>query len=482
MQVDVGADVSLKGGAGGALNVGYNSESHKSMDTSSKVHKSAYYCFTYAAGMPPYLDWETTDEFMTEKDQLPTDASVFDRCTVSLFKKRSRSCDGVYRWMEFFDLFGTHITTEIHLGGRITRFLTAPTEAMDAFSKAGFNVDVALNAIISGALVDIQAGLDHSQQEALEKLNESCEVTFSVLGGIHVGKRITPKSLLKWKSTVPRYPMPIKMNVTPMDVFLGEEYEHAYREALNFYVTLSDALPWIVQKHNGVDLTARSLVMSASQHVVRGGQASEITLECSAHQKILFGFILAYDVDDHNVTVFICPSNSAKCSRENKDNNQAMIWALCGNSMGLQIMQQAKNFSAEEDTKAVTCNSGYTLLTGFSLVTSHKKKPHIKSFDPCRTGENGCHVSSKYASSIWGVCVDKRLPGLERATTLAIHTPSRKAVKLGENYLLLTGFRAHFGKEFEVSVCERYTTGCTLEKSPDASSVSIAWGIFRNSG
>lgn len=59
---------------------------------------------------------ETTDEFMTEKDQLPTDASVFDRCTVSLFKKRSRSCDGVYRWMEFFDLFGTHITTEIHLG------------------------------------------------------------------------------------------------------------------------------------------------------------------------------------------------------------------------------------------------------------------------------------------------------------------------------------------------------------------------------
>ncbi|KAK1442625.1 hypothetical protein BgAZ_301430 [Babesia gibsoni] len=416
--IDIGIDVSLQSGHGGKVATGYHEESMKKMAKSSKIHKSAYYCFTYAAGMPPYLDWDTTEEFHDEMKALPKDVSIFDKCTISQYRNKEKTCDDVSKWMEFFSLFGTHVTTEIHLGGRIIRYLTVPNEALKSFSKAGFNAEIAVKTIISGALAEANLGIDHAQQEALKTLSDSCELTFSVLGGIHVGKNITPSSILKWKATVPRFPMPIKMTVTPMDHFLGAEYEHVYKEAMDFYVTLNNALPWFVQAHNGIDFNLKTMVTAAYQMIKTGAEESIVTVECPKNKKILFGFILDHDMDSHRFKVTLCPSNSKRCTNGNSNRHQTVIWVLCGNAMGLNIVQKLQHFE-DEGTKTLSCAETEAIITGFALLESSEKKQPIKKLDPCKTGATACKVKEHNQATIWIVCVDKRFPGLENASTMA---------------------------------------------------------------
>ncbi|GIX64657.1 DNA-directed RNA polymerase I RPA2 [Babesia caballi] len=439
LQVDVGVGAALKDGVGGSANIGYNGHSKLNVKTSSKVHKSAYYCFTYAAGMPPYLKWDTTDDFKAELEYLPTDVSLLDTCTVKLFKKKAKACEAMSQWVDFFTLYGTHVTTEVHLGGKITRFLVAPTEALDTFTKAGFDAKVAVSAIISGALANIKGELSHQEQEAIQKLSDSCDLRFSVLGGIHVSKHITPQSLLKWRATVPIFPMPIRMTVTSLDTFLGAAYRQAYLRAMNFYVELGGALPWEVQKHNGMNFSVKSMINSAFPQVVHGRGTDPVTLDCPNHTRVLFGFVLEKDDGKRTFTVHLCPSNSPNCVHDSRPKAATALWALCGNSLGLNIVQHARAFGASAKDKVVRCRSGYSILTGFILQTSSDSDAYIKSLTPCQTGSDQCSTDAPVAAHIWAVCVDKRFPGLELSTTLAETTNGPGNAHLGDTLNILTG-------------------------------------------
>ncbi|CDR95039.1 mac/perforin domain containing membrane protein, putative [Babesia bigemina] len=510
VQLNAKGDATLQAGGNGSIDVAYDKASKTNVNKSSKVHKNSYYCFTYAAGMPPYLNWNTTEEFQAELEELPATVKEFENCTVKLFKNKAKVCEGMSKWVEFFSLFGTHVTTEIHLGmfavvnsiicrsgGKITRILTAPSDAVESFSKSGLDVNAAVGAIISGALVDAKAGLKSSEQDALQEFSDSCDLRFSVLGGIHVSKNVTPQSLLKWRATVPLFPMPIRIVVTPIDTFIKKKYKNAYREAFNFYVELSGALPWVVQQHNGIDFNVKTMLNSSYPLAVGSKSGKPPCIECPNHTRILFGFIMEKDDAKKTTTLYRCLSNSSSCFREQNTASQMTIWALCGNSMGLSIAQYAMNFESSAKEKAVKCKAGFTLLTGFILETLPDQKHYIKSATPCNTGSDTCRTDSQLETRIWAVCVDKRFPGMEvvlplpaydylqNVTTLAKSTEISTRDVLGKELRILTGVLTIFinipichGESLHIDTCERYTKGCSLTKESNGSCKSLAWGIF----
>ncbi|GFE54518.1 DNA-directed RNA polymerase I subunit [Babesia ovis] len=478
VRVNAAGTATLTVGGGGTLDIGYTDLSKLNVKKSSKVYKTSYYCFTYAAGMPPYLDWETTEDFAIAINDLPYDVETFESCTVKLFKKKSKFCEGMSKWVEFFLQFGTHVTTEIQLGGKITRFLIAPTESMDSFSKVGLNVDVAVKAIISGKLVEAKNDLNSTQQKALQEFSDTSELKFSVLGGIHVSKSITPESLLKWKATVPLFPMPIRTIYTPLDVFLDSKYKHAYRAALNFYVELNGSLPWVVQKHNGITFNVETLINTSQPIVLASSKDSNVKIECPGHKRILFGFIMESDPEKHTFRLYSCKSNTSTCLRERIGNVQTVIWAICGNTMGLQFKQHALSFERLAKDKIVKCKTGYSLLTGFIVETAEDETYLMKSLTPCNTGAKECRSLSHLDTHIWAVCVDKRFPGLEHCKTLAQSDVNPTVVNLGANMRLLTGIRACYGSFNDVRLCERFSLGCRLETSAGSPCASFIWGIF----
>lgn len=54
---DVGVNVKIPNVGTGSLNTQYQELKKDSEHTNNKLYTNSYYCFTYAAGIPPTLDW-----------------------------------------------------------------------------------------------------------------------------------------------------------------------------------------------------------------------------------------------------------------------------------------------------------------------------------------------------------------------------------------------------------------------------------------
>eukprot|EP00371_Babesia_bovis_P001074 XP_001609721.1 mac/perforin domain containing membrane protein [Babesia bovis T2Bo] len=418
-QFDFGGFAMSSGLGSGALRAGYTDISGKTQHISSKQYTNSYYCFTYAAGMPPYFNWETTSDFDIALNELPKEVKSFDQCTVELYKKKSKKCGSISKWVDFFLQFGTHVTTEIQLGGKIIRLLTIPNNAMDSFLKSGLNVDVAVKAVISGALLEVNEKLNSEQQKAIKELQDD--------------------SLLKWKSTVPIFPMPIRTIYAPLDMFIHSSYKEAYRNALNFYIKLNGALPWVVHQHNGTTLNVESIINMSTALVLVNTDDDIVKLDCPHNDKVIFGFILEMEIEQRTFSVYQCPTDAYSCSKERQKKCDIVIWMLCGSSMGLNVMQYAHNFDASNSEKEVKCLSGYKLLTGFIAESSPEKDKSLANLIPCHTGADLCRSNSSLETHIWAVCIDERLPGLGRTSTLCQSDYGEQIVKIGENMPILTG-------------------------------------------
>lgn len=138
--------------------------------------------------------------------------------------------------------------------------MSVPSSIIESLANKGLDVNAAIGAVISGVSANIAVGVSKSEESEIKQLKKSSKLKFSVLGGIHPDRNISPTSIRKWKSTVPRYPMPIKIDVESISTFLPRSYYNSFKEALSFYITLNKALPWDIEQKNKRLMTMKSLV------------------------------------------------------------------------------------------------------------------------------------------------------------------------------------------------------------------------------
>ncbi|AFZ81232.1 MAC/Perforin domain-containing protein [Theileria equi strain WA] len=496
VEADVSVKVKVPNIGSAAITTNYNDIIKESENVKNKVYTSTYYCFTYAAGMPPSLDWISTEEFQTAVKELPNEFKDFEGCTTDMYEKKSKMCKDQEKWLDFFNEFGTHVVTEVHLGGKLTRFLTVPSSSVESFKNKGYNVNVAIGAALSGIDGTIAAGVSDDYKREVENFTRSCKVDFSVLGGIHPSKNISEDSILKWKASIPKSPMPVKIVLTSLETFLTNKQRLTYREALNFYISLSKVLPWEIELKNGNVLTLKSLVKTGSfkcnsqvsgavQETNLAESSNKVVAKCPNGKRILFGFIVRAIND--SISVYSCMQNRyikifvktklrTFCSPESDMNGTIWIWILCGNSLGLEL----KGYSSEDK---ITCENGEKILTGF--IITKKDKISSVQFTACNTGQSTCSKSTDESSFLWAVCVDERIPGLKDVVTLAnsgdrsIDSDLYSIAGLTSLLNLCTlGVSLCYKKQkSESSVCERFIKGCPKSNVSECI-FSLSWGIF----
>ncbi|BAM42158.1 MAC/perforin [Theileria orientalis strain Shintoku] len=473
-EADVGITVKVPNAGTGSLSTQYENLKDEKEGVSNKLYTNAYYCFTYAAGIPPTLDWITTDEFTESASELPKTIKHYEECTIEKYKKRKKVCSDLLKWMEFFSEFGTHVVTQIHLGGKLTRYLSVPSSVVDSLAKNGFEVNAVIGAAISGVNVDVSVGVSQHFEEELKNLKKSSKLKFSVMGGIHPDKNISPASIRKWKSTVPKYPMPIRMDLVNISTYLPREYYNAFKEAMNFYIGLNEALPWDIEEKEGRIMTLKSILVNSTQ-VIASNANEEIPLaKCPKDKRVLFGFILNID-KELKTEVYPCPQNKygtpksrffrAFCTVDKlSENSNTFIYILCGNSLGLEFKTKYENNQNE-----LTCDEGDQIITGFNMMLNMTK------VTPCKTGASSCETDHKGAMMI--VCADKRIPELKAVETVANIVTNDK-IDIGDTRYTLIGLVGCIAeKSSVVSACSSFANGCKLI-TKDTCNLSIGWGMF----
>ncbi|XP_953003.1 MAC/perforin, putative [Theileria annulata] len=358
---DVQVDVKVPNVGTGSLNTQYQELKADSENRKNKLYTNTYYCFTYAAGIPPTLDWNTTEDFNLSVSELPKKIKDYEKCTPEGYKKRIKECKDLVKWMEFFSEFGTHVVVQVHLGeqrinqyilgGKLTRYLSVPSSIIESLSNKGFDVNAVIGAVISGVKTDISVGASKSDESEIKQLKKSSKLKFSVLGGIHPDRQISPSSIRNWKSTVPRYPMPIKIDVETISTFLPRSYYNSFKEALNFYITLNKALPWDIEQKEKRLMTIKSLLVNSKQVVVTNKNDEIPVAKCQNGKRVLFGFIINI-YEDLTTSVYSCIQYKKFCTvDEIMEKSTVIIYTLCGNSLGLEFKTKYVNDENGENVK-----------------------------------------------------------------------------------------------------------------------------------
>eukprot|EP00375_Theileria_parva_P001299 XP_763970.1 hypothetical protein [Theileria parva strain Muguga] len=284
---DVGVNVKIPNVGTGSLNTQYQELKKDSEHTNNKL--------------------STTEDFNLSVSELPKKIKDYEKCTPEGYKNRIKECKDLVKWMEFFSEFGTHVVVQVHLG-KLTRYLSVPSSIIESLANKGLDVNAAIGAVISGVSANIAVGVSKSEESEIKQLKKSSKLKFSVLGGIHPDRNISPTSIRKWKSTVPRYPMPIKIDVESISTFLPRSYYNSFKEALSFYITLNKALPWDIEQKNKRLMTMKSLLVNSKQILVTNKNDELPVAKCQDGKRVLFGFIININ-EDLSTSVYSCVQN-----------------------------------------------------------------------------------------------------------------------------------------------------------------------------
>ncbi|KAK2198335.1 Membrane attack complex component-perforin (MACPF) domain [Babesia duncani] len=388
----------------------------------NKIYKNTYYCFTYSAGMPASFDWKTKREFDEAVNRLHPNYKTFKRCSSALFESKAIECEELLDWIDFFTEFGTHVATEVHLGGRLTRFLKAPKKAIETLNEHGLSVEVAASAVLSGIEGSVKVGTNQKEKQAFDTFTKSSKLEFNVLGGIHTSKTITPESLLKWKASIPKFPMPIKVELIGLDVFLPEYLKEAYKQALQLYIGINKALPWNSESDDGKIFNARTMVcifvmyffswiLDSYQVVFTHQDDTSSAANCPNDTRILFGFIIVTNEETKELSISSCPEKAAFCNTPKglTEEDTTFIWMLCGDSRNVEITQHVMNKDAT--AKDIHCDDNRLIIAGFALYHSRKQPVFLSRIKSCDIGKSECAKDAQEKLNYsWIACVSESFP------------------------------------------------------------------------
>lgn len=248
-----------------SASTGYKNFVKSTATNKVRTYITKTYCLRYVGGIVDYHSLDTTDEFKKAVEALP-DKFDSHSCTIETFKSNeddSICAETVLPWMQFIKMFGTHFTTIVHLGGKITHQVQIDKSDVLHMQQNGINVDAAVKASISPVMVDsLQGGFASTSEKA--SLSQSNNLKYDkqvlVIGGDGLVDSKNANSLNNWAKELYKRPMPIKIKLESIKSLLGKKRE-LFDEALKFYSETYGVSPDEIYKKFGKEFGIASVVL-----------------------------------------------------------------------------------------------------------------------------------------------------------------------------------------------------------------------------
>ncbi|GBE62738.1 MAC Perforin domain containing protein, putative [Babesia ovata] len=225
-----------------ALSAGYAESASLNLSKSRRLHIQRNYCFLLEAALPVNGQYAFKKSFEIAVALLTPDfRKSVETCNTIRYSMNPDHPDcvkNVQPWMNLFELFGTHFTYNIKIGGRLTEL--EQVNASKSGKKSNAQVNARADAQVTKRVAAGSVGVDGTN---MSNKSNTTNVSFSyvnVLGGSPIGNADDEDEYLAWIHSIPKNPMPIRSQLAPLSkLFRSKALKEAYDDAMEFYVALN---------------------------------------------------------------------------------------------------------------------------------------------------------------------------------------------------------------------------------------------------
>ncbi|SBT71006.1 perforin-like protein 3 [Plasmodium malariae] len=429
VDASIGASYGLFGSF--SASTGYKSTSNTISKKKFRMFILKSYCFKYVASLSQYAQWKLSDPFLRSINLLPSYFNSLEHdgayCTVEDYREEKNkgissngsSANGsngegqekcgrsVYAWLYFFKNFGTHVSTVIHLGGKITQQVKISKNEYKALSEKGLSVSVSASVGLGLFKAKASTNTDSNELSKEDSSNSSMEKETIIIGGTTIYDPNDPTNFEMWAKSIKDNPMPIKAQYEPLSRILPIRLTKVYDEALSFYISLN--VPVNVGQVSNDEMKHYNIKdQLMKSKIVYGSGPGLVVLECEEKQNFILGFSLSIPNDLTNLKDFhmsTCDEDSDKCYSRMSDNSYNYLFAMCNDEMIPFFEQKVKSGTGLLTLECSEKNQ--VILFGFGISVLNSNDPMSIAIYPCKYGKSSCSMqgpTDQSAVGLWIVC------------------------------------------------------------------------------
>ncbi|VWU50562.1 perforin-like protein 3, putative [Hepatocystis sp. ex Piliocolobus tephrosceles] len=414
LSVDASISASYAFAASFSASAGYQDTFNSISKNKTKIFMLKSYCFKYVAFLSQYAQWKLTDQFVRAINLLPSYFNSLEHdglfCEVDDYKsdpKTSKCGKSVESWMFFFKSFGTHVSTVIHLGGKITQQVKISKSAYKTLSQQSVNVSVGVSGryglFSASASVDTSVNTSNTQENS----ESSVDKETIIIGGVTIYDPNNSKNFEKWAESIKDNPMPIKGQYEPLSRILPVRLIDVYHQAVQFYTSVHTPLQ--IQFSKDVDVKSIDLkkrIKNANTKYISGPGLNVI--ECPIKSNFLFGFTLTVPISFKNIDEFHlgeCEHGSDRCYSKMSNDSYSYLFGVCDEDT-IPYLEQ-KTISGKGLLTLKCTEKNQIVLFGFGISILNSDDPTSISMYACKYGSRFCTMQGSSANSavgLWIVC------------------------------------------------------------------------------
>lgn len=412
VDASIGASYGLFGSF--SASTGYKSVSNTISKNKFRMFMLKSYCFKYVASLSQYSQWKLTDQFVRAISLLPSHFNSLEKdgtyCSDEEFRdnRKSEKCGkSVTAWMYFFKNFGTHVSTLLHLGGKITQQVKISKNDYKAMTESGLSISASVSAGFGLFKVKGSTNTESNESSNNESSTSSLEKETVIIGGTTIFDPNDPNNFEKWAESISENPMPIKGEYEPLSRILPTRLSKIYEEALRFYISVNVPSNFGQITDNEIrQYNIKEELMKAT--MIHSSGTGLVVVECEEKQNFLLGFSLSIPNDLSNLKDFYlnsCDEDSDKCYSKMSDNAYSYIFAMCKEEMIPFFEQKVKSGVGLLTLECSEKNQ--VILFGFGISVLNTNDPISISLYPCKYGKASCSMqgsTDQSAVGLWIVC------------------------------------------------------------------------------
>ncbi|PHJ15238.1 mac perforin domain-containing protein [Cystoisospora suis] len=436
-QKELGSDASLNSGDMLGLNsfsgsAGYQQFAQQTNRKQTKTFMLKTYCLRYEAGIAQNASfkWNYTLAFENAVDDLPV---TFDgegpdsACTVEQWRQDHsvEACEktNIPVWMGFIEQFGTHYTVRLLAGGKMTYQVQFRSEDVRDLRKRGVDIKAEVKLMLGGVSGGSNSGTKSSKSQESHIQSVNYEKETIVIGGKPPGDVSDPAALATWAESVEALPMPVKLELLPLENLLPEAKRAAFTQAVSYYSKAYGMSLMDLQSLSGTAQPIQKVLVNATQVIWAGPPPG--FAKCPGDEVVLFGFAIHmnFKVETSGLAqyhIVACTAGREKCDGVGSQNDwmdDERIFMLCSKEPSNDFLQVVGETEAGEQTVEATCPGDTVIAVGFgiSLATGFDSAEKVQ-MEPCQAGQTSCTKNLSEGSVkafVWMVCTEKTFPGVQ---------------------------------------------------------------------
>eukprot|EP00921_Rhytidocystis_pertsovi_P022620 GHVQ01036113.1.p1 GENE.GHVQ01036113.1~~GHVQ01036113.1.p1 ORF type:complete len:671 (+),score=37.55 GHVQ01036113.1:773-2785(+) len=296
-------------------------------------------------------------------------------------KKRYKADSIVYKWMIFFDIWGTDIVHQMTLGGKAKRTVSIRLSTIKDMKEKGDDIQGEATVIIG-----VGGGGGKGAARGKEDFSKREDVFESHIGPTPPQEWTQQSAVADWSQRVKNEATPVRLEHVPMTKYMKTEARKvAYVAARAFYgLTVGKPTPPVqtsakYSSNNKKKFNLPQLIATAKSFGHYGDIGSKQL--CPDGTQVWFGFGWKFNMwgirgsmSDYGMSK--CPTGSGGCSLEAKHDyvygDKAFYWALCHpKETRLPLVIQVVPPMSTENVTTTSCPRGMRIGFGFGVSTEY---------------------------------------------------------------------------------------------------------------